>query len=420
MKKYLFISALFAALISVSCENQDYVEADYNVRLNEANTYRAGEPVRFDISGNVDNLLFYSGEMGHEYKYYNRYVVAPSDIRSAQFVMDIQCLYGYEGALDVYLSDTFDGLTGTDAEADRNRIREMVENGMEGWVKCDYQDGTQRVWYTHEFDLKEYVDKCTIALHWHPTRTNPETEEAISQRTYWINADLITDFGQGVNSVNIRNIEWTPVMMNSYYDADPYAINKGNGYINFNKSGADLILQGVSNTALDFDIDGWLISDPMPLTAVQNDQPLVIKDMQNRLMLDDAASEKFSSVYKEYLQALKDCREKGTKERARTDSEIMDNIKAGFDTQKKIAETKEKYFNKMKSFLNAKQLEIVFCNKGRRPGYADGRRPEGRFRHNSRFFGCPEGSRDFCPNVPAGHCHNRPYACPNVSQTASE
>lgn len=147
---------------------------------------------------------------------------------------------------------------------------------------------------------------------------------------------------------------------------------------------------------------------------------MMIKGMQNRLMLDDATSEKFSSVYKEYLQALKDCREKGTKERARTDSEIMDNIKAGFDTQKKIAETKEKYFNEMKSFLNAKQLEIVFCNKGRRPGYADGRRPEGRFRHNSRFFGCPEGSRDFCPNVPAGHCHNRPYACPNVSQTASE
>ena len=52
-------------------------------------------------------------------------------------------------------------------------------------------------------------------------------------------------------------------------------------YFNFNKSGADLILQGVSNTELDFDIDGWLISDPMPLTAVQNDQPLVIKDMQN-------------------------------------------------------------------------------------------------------------------------------------------
>ena len=281
MKKCIASPFLLVALVSASCENPDYVPAEYNVRLNEANSYRVGEPVRFDITGNVDNLLFYSGETGHEYKYYNRYLVAPSDIRAAKFAMDIQCLYGYEGALDIYLSGTFDGLGGENAEADRTRIREMVEGGMEGWTKCDYQDGTQRVWYSHEFDLKEYVDKCSIAIHWHPTRTDPGTGAAISQRTYWINANLVTDFGQGMNTINIRNIDWIPVMMNSYYDADPYLINKGNGYINFNRSGADLIMQGVSNTALDFDIDGWLFSKPMALTAVQNDQPLVIKDMQN-------------------------------------------------------------------------------------------------------------------------------------------
>lgn len=183
--------------------------------------------------------------------------------------------------MDIYLSGTFDGLSGDNAEADRARIREMAESGMEGWTKCDYRDGTQRVWYSHEFDLKEYVDKCSIAIHWHPTRTDPGTGAAVSQRTYWINADLVTDFGQGMNTINIRNIDWIPVMMNSHYDADPYLINKGNGYINFNRSGADLIMQGVSNTELDFDIDGWLFSKPMALTAVQNDQPLVIKDMQN-------------------------------------------------------------------------------------------------------------------------------------------
>ena len=132
MKKYIASLSLLAALVSASCENPDYVPAEYNVRLNEANSYRVGEPVRFDISGNVDNLLFYSGETGHEYKYYNRYLVAPSDIRAAKFAMDIQCLYGYEGALDIYLSGTFDGLSGDNAEADRARIREMAESGMEG------------------------------------------------------------------------------------------------------------------------------------------------------------------------------------------------------------------------------------------------------------------------------------------------
>ena len=84
MKKCIASPFLLVALVSASCENPDYVPAEYNVRLNEANSYRVGEPVRFDITGNVDNLLFYSGETGHEYKYYNRYLVAPSDIRAAR------------------------------------------------------------------------------------------------------------------------------------------------------------------------------------------------------------------------------------------------------------------------------------------------------------------------------------------------
>lgn len=61
MKKCIASPFLLVALVSASCENPDYVPAEYNVRLNEANSYRVGEPVRFDITGNVDNLLFYSG-----------------------------------------------------------------------------------------------------------------------------------------------------------------------------------------------------------------------------------------------------------------------------------------------------------------------------------------------------------------------
>lgn len=288
MRRYILILLALPVLAVASCQNQDYIEADYNVRLSGANTYRAGEPVRFEISGNVDNLLFYSGENGHQYRYYNRYVVAPEDVRSAEFQMSIRPLYGYEGALDIYVSESFDGLSGEDAEADRAAIREMYEAGMPGWTRMeDYKDigaapdGQWTQYQDYVIDLKDYVDKCSIAMHWHPLRTNPETSAAISQRTYWINADLVTDFGMGTNSVNIRNIEWVSVMMNPYYDDDPYVTNKGNGYVNFDRSGADLIFQGVSNTELDFEIDAWLFSEPMALTSVTNDKPIVIKDMQN-------------------------------------------------------------------------------------------------------------------------------------------
>ena len=58
---------------------------------------------------------------------------------------------------------------------------EDIGMGPDGWTL--YKD--------YVIDLKDYVDKCSIALHWHPGRTNPETQAASSQRTYWINADLV-------------------------------------------------------------------------------------------------------------------------------------------------------------------------------------------------------------------------------------
>lgn len=153
---------------------------------------------------------------------------------------------------------------------------------------------------------------------------------------------------------------------------------------------------------------------------------MMVRGMQNRLMLDDATAEKFSSVYKEYLQALKDCRKKEMKKGPLTDSEIIANIKSGFETEKKVAETKEKYFNKMKSFLNAKQLETVFSKQGRCPGCPKGNKPRGQFNRQGRFFNCPNGPKASCPNCPKANCPNKsqncpngPQICPNASKSAS-
>ena len=60
MKRYILIFAsLFLAL---SCQQDIVYEADYVVTLDKSNTYIAGTPVRFNFSGNVDNILFYSGD----------------------------------------------------------------------------------------------------------------------------------------------------------------------------------------------------------------------------------------------------------------------------------------------------------------------------------------------------------------------
>ena len=72
-----------AALAFSACSQKIVFDVDYNVTLNPENTYVAGEPVRFDITGNVDNLLMYTGEIGSEYRYKDRYEVAIEDVKSA-------------------------------------------------------------------------------------------------------------------------------------------------------------------------------------------------------------------------------------------------------------------------------------------------------------------------------------------------
>lgn len=166
---------------------------------------------------------------------------------------------------------------------------------------------------------------------------------------------------------------------------------------------------------------------------------MMVKGMQNKLMLDDATAEKFSSVYKEYLQALKDCCKKNCckkdmKKGSLSDSEIIANIKSGFETEKKMTETKEKYFNKMKSFLNAKQLETIFGRGGKCPGCPNGKNLRGQFNRNRGFFNgpngglrrnCPNGPKAGCPNGPAACpkgtniCPNGPKACPNATQPST-
>ena len=55
-----------------ACQHDVIYEVDYTITLDKENTYYAGEPVRFNITGDVENLDFYSGETGAQYVYKDR------------------------------------------------------------------------------------------------------------------------------------------------------------------------------------------------------------------------------------------------------------------------------------------------------------------------------------------------------------
>lgn len=274
MKRTIILTAALMAFCA--CQHDIVRETDFNVTLDAENTYVVGEPVRFNFTGEVDNIIFYSGETGSQYKYKDRYTVPAEDVLAANLDMDFQARYGLAGALEIWVSSTFEGLNGEDGAADRATIKAMVDGGMQGWTKLDYQEGASTKWTEQMFDLSAYVENFCIAFHWCP----PQFDQ--TQRTYWINGKLSLDLaGTDPTVMDISELAFTTVMMNEEIE-DPYKKNAGNGSIILNNpnTGA-LIFQGVGGNALTYCLDGWAISKPAPLNRVANDKAVVIKNLQN-------------------------------------------------------------------------------------------------------------------------------------------
>ena len=259
-----------------ACEHDIIRVTDFNVTLDTTNTYFVGEPVIFNFEGEVDNVIFYSGETGSQYQYKDRFTVPAEDVKAVNMDMSFQARYGKADALEVWVSKSFEGLNGEDGAADKAAIKAMYEGGMQGWTKLDYQEGASTKWTEQQFDLSEYVENFTIAFHWCPT------DITATQRTYWVNGTLSLELeGTDPTKMDISELGFTTVMMNEEIE-DPYHKNAGNGSIILNNpKTAALIFQGVGGNALTYALDGWAISTPAPLNRVANDKAVVIKNLQN-------------------------------------------------------------------------------------------------------------------------------------------
>ena len=285
MKNISIFSAVL--LLLCSCEHNLAQDAYFNVTLSSENTYRAGEPVVFEFRGDIDNILFYSGELGFEYQFRERYSVPVESVRSAFLNLEYQARYGSPDAMEVWISSEFKGLSGNDGEADRKTIAQMASD-MKEWTRLNYAEGSSTEWTEQSYALIDSLaakQNITLAFHWNPKFYRDDANDKyLAQRTYWINGNISFDI-EGVNAVpvDLSEISFTTVMMNEEV-LDPYYKNSGNGSIVLNSSNADLIFQGVGERdMLNYAIDAWAISAPIDLNSVANDQGIVIKNQQNYL-----------------------------------------------------------------------------------------------------------------------------------------
>lgn len=156
MKTYKLYTLLLSALALASC-NEDMtkgledvsvsVTPDENVTIQgQVVTVRKGNPVEFNIAGNPDFVTFYSGELGHQYAYRDRYESVASDVVSSKLKFNIyQEGTSYDGdrdnnTIDVFYAvadeaaglEGFPGLSKTDFEADSALVDDFYYEGK--WV----------------------------------------------------------------------------------------------------------------------------------------------------------------------------------------------------------------------------------------------------------------------------------------------
>ena len=282
MKRYFTL--LILILIFTSCQHDIAKNADFSVCFSSDNTYLAGEPVRFDIRGDVDNILFYSGETGARYQYKDRETVHVDSVKTAVLDLSITPLYGEDAALEVYYSDSFEGLSGVDSRKDSLAIEEILSSNMEGWKRIDFVEGKRGQTIKVSADLTDFAGNVSLAFHWNP-HVDPKTE---TQKTYYIDGTVRCDIKSALpNEFTLLDLK--PVSF-IYSDVDTVVVNDnpykntGSGSISLNTSECQICMQGL---AADVDyvscIDAWVFTTPSSLGHVQSDKGIVIKNMQNNL-----------------------------------------------------------------------------------------------------------------------------------------
>lgn len=115
-----------------------------------------------------------------------------------------------------------------------------------------------------------------------------------------------------------------------------------------------------------------------------------INHLINDLGLDDATAAKFTSVYKEYDAEMTNIRKSYAKNNKKwddmTDAEIDAQTKARFQQSRKILDVREKYYDRFRTFLTARQVRKIYSMEQKMAKKVKDRKGKG-----SRFNSIPKG-----------------------------
>lgn len=230
-KRITYLAATLAlATAAASCEHEEiYEPLEFSVQLAPTNTYRTGDPVVFNFSGNADFITVWTGDTGHEYKHRNRTKVDIADIESCELEIEISQQYGTLNNLVLFAGNKFAGLNGSDAATDRPVVEAIAANDCADWTKLEFTPNNANKFETYTYDITRFADRFSWGMHlFYP---DPKT----TMRTYRINPKITVKFkGHDTQVYNYPDMEFVPFSLASQHADDPYIHNvSGNGNLKF-------------------------------------------------------------------------------------------------------------------------------------------------------------------------------------------
>lgn len=231
-----------AVLLFVGCDQSDIsAPVVFDATLDPSNVYEVGQPIRFNFTGNAENITFFSGEVGHQYRFKDRYEVPVEDVISARLVMNVLVQYSYAfapgSAMELYKSNTYDGaVTGTDFQADSLYARKILAEGLKDWKLIDTipnaqlnnSPSRQMYWAEKEFTIEpEEVTNLSFFVWFHPKSRNLSIRKKV-----FMAGDIYVEMKDvPTQKYNFRTLDWKHFFMASNpLVIDPYAVTTWSVY----------------------------------------------------------------------------------------------------------------------------------------------------------------------------------------------
>jgi hypothetical protein len=252
MRKVIYTMA--AAVVLLACAKEKVPVPDFQVQTASL-SYKVGDSVRFSLSGNPDNLVFYSGEPGHNYEFRNR----SSAANDLQIDFKTWVRYGViRDNLQLLVSNDFTGV------ADTNAVKAATWPDISD--RATFSTGTDQT-PSGLLSLKEF--------------TRPEADSALIYVAF-----RYTDFKkpQGQNQWIVRTFTANNVSADGV--VSPLAVMASAGWmkVDFKNPGfvwsvtsAQLLMQH-PGSANDEDNEDWVITKGFNPWYIKRDVGVVLKN----------------------------------------------------------------------------------------------------------------------------------------------